>query len=136
MGQTLSIWQKNGVDWIQSLQTIQGRGTQRQCHFAEGLLFWRGYWPWQKGDAEFALINAKMPLQSWCRVCLFWFAALSPSWHLFQLIPWMLLKSHYHWSNICHGFSYFIARSFCESRLIKVFTMYVPTLTVFWMVPV
>lgn len=25
-------------------------------------LFWRGYWPWQKKDAEFALINTKVPV--------------------------------------------------------------------------
>lgn len=141
MGQTLSICQKNGADWIQSLQTIQGKGTRRQCHFAESLLFWRGYWPWQKGDAEFALINAKVPLQSWCwGVVVFSVAALSPSWHLFGLFSecyWRATSIDLMSSmcNITHGVSYFITRSFCESRLINVFTVYVPTLTVFWIVP-
>lgn len=77
MGQILSIYWKNGADWIQSLQTMRGRGTQKQCHFAGSPLFWRGYWPWQKDDAEFALINVKVPLKSGCRVFFFPVAALS-----------------------------------------------------------
>lgn len=58
--------------WLNSIcaDNTGGESTQRQCHFAESLLFWRGYWPWQRGDAEFALINAEMPLQYWSGVFL------------------------------------------------------------------
>lgn len=31
----------------------KGKSTRRLCYFAESPPVWRGYWPWQKGDAEF-----------------------------------------------------------------------------------
>lgn len=110
MGQTLSICQKNRADWIQSQQTIPGESTQRQCHFAESLLFWRGYWPWQKGDAEFALINAKVPLQSQSGV----FPELLFLLCVMNLAYFSILLENY-FSPAC-GISFFMARSFCQSH--------------------
>lgn len=70
MGQTLSICWKNRADWIQSQQTIPG-----EKHLETVPLCWKSsvlerLLALTKGDAEFALINAKVSLQSWKRVFL------------------------------------------------------------------
>lgn len=61
---------KNGADWIQSLQTIPG-----EKHSETVPLYWKSsvlerLLALTNGDAEFALINAEVPLQSWSEVFL------------------------------------------------------------------
>lgn len=80
----------------------QGESTRRQCHFAESLLFWRGYWPWQRGDAEFALINAEVPLQS-CSWVFFVFCLMVA--HSLNTLE----KMYFHWHQ-CHHLALVIVK--------------------------
>lgn len=125
MGQILSIYWKNGADWIQSLQTMRGRGTQKQCHFAGSPLFWRGYWPWQKDDAEFALINVKVPLKSGCRGVFFptsgSFSVRKTHWFILRMVSDLI-------SVMARPSLYLL--SLCQSHLVTVLILYVAT--VYW----
>lgn len=129
--------------WLNSISADNtgGKCTQRQCYFAESLLFWRGYWSWQKGDAEFALINAKVPLQSWSGVFLELVFLPSDTYLAYSLNTVGKLLLHRLQSHQCTIFRQLSSWLFPSSWLIAfvkaILLVYVPTLTLssnfFWL---
>lgn len=129
MGQTLSICRKNGADWIQSVQTIPGGKALGDSAtllkvFCSGEVIGLDKGVMQSLPSLMPKCPSNLGVEFFCgcSVCLL---------TLFWLILGILLENYFsihsnvqYWDIQTHPF-FFMTRSFCQSRFIKDFTVYV-----------